>query len=66
MLTTNKVGDRVQLIFTDDPYTELRSGDTGTVNFIDDEGTVFIKWDCGTTSLGLNTKFGDRWATITQ
>lgn len=62
-LHTNKVGDRVQLIFTTDPYTELKSGDTGTVNFIDDMGTVFVAWDCGTTNLGLLAGV-DRWVTI--
>lgn len=42
-------GCRVALVSMDDPYTELRLGDQGTVNFIDDAGTVFINWDSGST-----------------
>jgi hypothetical protein len=48
----NTIGDRIQLQFTDDPYTDLVAGDLGTVNHIDDMGTVFAKWDNG-SSLGL-------------
>ncbi len=47
-----KVGDRIELLQCDDPYTTLKPGATGTVDFIDDTGTVFVKWDCG-SSLGL-------------
>jgi hypothetical protein len=46
------VGKRVRLEHTTDPYTELRSGDEGVVNFIDDAGTIFVKWDRG-SGLGL-------------
>lgn len=62
-LITDKVGDRVRLIYMNDPYTDLRSGATGTVNFIDDMGTVFVKWDNG-SALGLLAGV-DRWVTIT-
>lgn len=62
-LITDKVGDRVRLIYMNDPYTDLRSGETGTVNFIDDMGTVFVKWDNG-SALGLLAGV-DRWVTIT-
>lgn len=61
-LITDKVGDRVRLIHMNDPYTDLRSGATGTVNFIDDMGTVFVKWDNG-SALGLLAGV-DRWVTI--
>lgn len=61
-MVTNRVGDRVRLIYTNDPYTELRSGAMGTVDFIDDMGTVFVKWDDG-SALGLLAGF-DRWATV--
>jgi len=36
----------------DDPYSKLKPGDQGTVSFVDDIGTVFVDWDCG-SSLGV-------------
>ena len=39
----SNIGDRVQLVHTDDPYTDLVRGDEGTVDFIDHIGTVFVK-----------------------
>ena len=45
-------GDRVRLVRTSDPYTELVTGDVGTVDLIDAFGTVHIKWDSG-SHLGL-------------
>lgn len=44
-------GTRVELVSMNDPYSKLKPGDQGTVNFVDDIGTVFINWDCG-SSLG--------------
>jgi hypothetical protein len=44
-------GTRVELIRMDDPYATLKPGDQGTVSFVDDIGTIHIKWDCG-SSLG--------------
>lgn len=46
------IGKRVRLVRTTDPYTSLRPGDEGVVNFIDDTGTVFVDWDNG-SGLGL-------------
>lgn len=46
------IGKRIRLISTDDPYTELRPGDEGTIDYVDDIDTVFVKWDCG-SRLGL-------------
>lgn len=46
------VGTRIELIFMDDPYTTLTSGDQGTVKFVDDIGTIHVSWDKG-SSLGL-------------
>ena len=46
-----KPGTRVELIRMDDPYSKLRPGDQGTVSCVDDTGTVFVNWDCG-SSLG--------------
>lgn len=47
-----RIGKRVRLLRTSDPYTTLTRGDMGTVDFIDDMGTVHVKWDNG-SSLGL-------------
>ena len=51
-MRTAFLGKRVRLIRTTDPYTELKSGDEGVIDFIDDEATVHVKWDNG-SSLGL-------------
>lgn len=47
-----KPGTRVELIRMNDPYSKLKTGDTGIVSIIDDTGTIFVKWDCG-SSLGV-------------
>lgn len=46
------VGCRVELISMDDPYSRLKPGDRGTVSFVDDTGTVFVRWDNG-SELGI-------------
>ena len=51
-----KKGARVELISMNDPYTKLRPGDTGTVDFVDDTGTVFVTWDSGSH---LGVVFGE-------
>lgn len=56
------LGKRIQLIHTNDQYTNLQFGDLGTVNFIDDTGTVFVSWDNG-SRLGLIPGV-DRWKII--
>ena len=46
-------GTRVELVNMDDPYNrKLKPGDRGTVSIIDDTGTIFVNWDCG-SSLGI-------------
>jgi hypothetical protein len=45
-------GKRIELISTSDLYTNLRPGDQGTVDFVDDMGTIHVDWDNGST-LGL-------------
>ena len=40
-------GTRVALVRMNDPYTKLRPGDRGTVDFIDDAGSIFCIWDNG-------------------
>jgi len=57
------IGKRIQLQYTNDPYTGLRQGDEGVISFVDDTGTVSVKWDSG-SSLGLNAEFGDRWVVL--
>ena len=49
-------GLRVELVSMDDPYSRLRPGDQGTVDHVDDTGTVFIRWDCGS---GLGVVYGE-------
>lgn len=48
-------GCRVELLQMDDPYSRLKPGDRGTVNSVDDTGTVFVSWDCGS---GLGVVYG--------
>ncbi|MCK4364462.1 MAG: DUF4314 domain-containing protein [Thermoplasmatales archaeon] len=43
-----KVGDRVELIQTDDTMTDLKPGAKGTVFKIDDEQElIWVNWDNG-------------------
>ena len=49
-------GARVALVRMNDPYTKLRPGALGTVDFIDDAGTLFCRWDNGST---LGVVFGE-------
>ena len=46
------IGKRVELISTTDIWTDLRAGAQGTVDLIDDAGTIFVLWDGGST-MGL-------------
>lgn len=45
-------GTRIQLIVMDDPYAPVSPGMTGTVDTVDDAGTIHMIWDDGRT-LGL-------------
>lgn len=50
-------GTRVELVSMNDPYNrKLKPGDQGTVNFVDDIGTIFVDWDCGS---GLGVAYGE-------
>lgn len=42
-------GTRVELISMNDPYSTLKPGNQGTVDFVDDTATVFVVWDNGST-----------------
>lgn len=53
-----EIGDRIQLIHTDDPYTRLRPGAAGTVNFVGTDVTgkvnqIGVKWDDGSNLMML-------------
>ena len=39
----------------DDLYGKLKPGDRGTVEMVDDTGTVFVRWDSGS---GLGVVYG--------
>jgi len=52
MVRTMLIGKRVSLVRTTDPYTNLVSGDEGTVVLVDDMGTIHVRWDNG-SNLGL-------------
>jgi hypothetical protein len=54
-----KPGDRVVLVLTTDEHTRLHSGEFGTVEDIDDLGTVHVLWDNG-IRLGL-VPGEDKW-----
>ena len=57
-------GTRIKLVSMDDPYSKLKPGDRGTVEFVDDIGTIHINWDCGS---GLGIVYGvDRIRIISQ
>ena len=49
-------GTRLVLVRMNDPYTKLRPGDLGTVDCIVDAGTLFCRWDNGST---LGVVFGE-------
>ncbi|MBU4541805.1 MAG: DUF4314 domain-containing protein [Firmicutes bacterium] len=61
-LTNVKKGDRVRLIYMNDPYSDPGEGATGTVDCIDDIGTIHVIWDSG-SRLGLIPGV-DRWVMI--
>lgn len=45
-------GTRIELIRMDDPWSSLKAGDRGTVEMVDDAGTIHMRWDSG-SGLGL-------------
>ena len=50
-------GTRIALVYMGpDPYSKLKPGDRGTVNHVDDTGTIFVRWDCGS---GLGLVYGE-------
>lgn len=49
MAKTVKVGDKVELLFINDTWTKLQTGDKGTVFKIEkgDDALIWIEWDNG-------------------
>lgn len=45
-------GTRILLLWMEDPIHAVPSGTRGTVVYVDDSGTIHMKWDNGST-LGL-------------
>ena len=50
------IGTRVELVSMNDPFTKLMPGEQGTVQFVDDIGTFFVNWECGS---GLGVAYGE-------
>ena len=48
-------GTRIELVAMDDPYCKLPTGLRGTVEFVDDTGTIHPRWDNGS---GLGVVYG--------
>ena len=48
-------GTRIQLQEMNDPYSTLKPGSEGTLQFIDDIGTFHVQWDNGS---GLSVAWG--------
>lgn len=42
-------GKRITLIRMEDPYTDLKSGDEGTIKFTDGIGQIHVDWDNGSS-----------------
>lgn len=59
------VGDRVELDYTSDRYTNLKRGDRGTVVLIDSLGITHVKWDNG-SNLGMVPEAGDRFHVVEE
>ena len=56
---TNLKGRRIKLIRTDDQYTDLKSGDMGTIELVNVsespgmESKIFVEWDNGSNLMLL-------------
>jgi hypothetical protein len=56
-------GARVKLVHCNDQHTRIEPGTMGTVQFIDDVGTVHVRWDSG-HGLGLCADDGDEFEIV--
>ena len=48
-----------------DTFSKIKPGECGTVDLVDDLGTLHVKWDCGSV-LGLCWDDGDRWEVVRE
>jgi hypothetical protein len=58
------LGKKVKLVSTTDPYTLLKPGETGIINYIDDYGTIHVCWENG-SRLGL-IPGEDKWEYVNE
>lgn len=42
-------GKKIKIVRLEDPYTKLKSGDTGTCVGVDDAGHILMEWDNGSS-----------------
>jgi len=42
-------GSRIELVEMKDPYSPVPAGTKGAVSFVDDSGSIHMKWDNGST-----------------
>jgi hypothetical protein len=54
MTASTIIGKRIRLIFTNDPYTRLKTGDMGTITYVSElpsrvggERQLWVSWDSG-------------------
>lgn len=57
-------GTRIELVYTNDPYTKLKPGDKGTIRF-ENEDSIAVMWDCG-SSLSMRECDGDRFKILEE
>lgn len=63
LLDRSLAGRRVRLVSTSDPFTDLRPGAIGTIQYtVVDSGTIAVRWESGST-LGLLPGV-DRWVEL--
>ena len=48
------VGTRVEMVEMNDPYREMPPGLKGTVQMVDDAGSIQINWDNGSTLAAIH------------
>lgn len=59
-----QAGDRVMLDHNGDRYSNRQPGSIGTIDFIDDAGTIHVVWEDG-GRLGL-IEGEDRWHVVVE
>lgn len=71
MIDKSQTGKRIELISCDDEYTELKSGDKGTIEFMITqsdpricENQLCVNWDNGSSLMLLQGK--DSWRVLNE